>query len=600
MSGKFLRIFLFIFILFAVVLAAIFVRISKHTGRTIAELREQHGPERIAVTEISLVRKMGWELFADVGEVRDIVLFQSNYYLATAGGIVVSEENGKVIRILNTTWGLPENSYRQLLAGEEGVYALSQGGVLLQIRKDNALLYDLTSIGTVFSIAGEESDIHIGGDKGVYILRDDELSLLEDIERVNIVKPFMNGVAIGTTHGTAYVFTPTKKDTITGLDAVNDLWEHGNILHIATPLGVVKVGEQGKEEALAGEFLTTIAEMGGTVYYGTFDGRVIVGERINRITRKDEHVNRLRLLDGRFYACTSEGAYILDGERWKVFYRPRADVPLEYITTLHTAGDELLIGTFEDGSFRLRGQRLYRIELGDDVNEINQIVHGGQSLFFATNSGLFEMTDNGIEKREGLPSLFVNSITAFGKSVVAGTSRGFCVMDRTDLTVRNYGAYQGLINNRVYAVAATDEKIVLGTLGGISIFDGKKFLNITSANSELKNNWVNGLQSAGEKIYVGTYGGGVGCLEEKGIWLLEETEGVEVNGNGLFYRKPFLFAGTCNRGLFVYDERNERGNFLTGIFPLDNVTAVCADGDYYYIGTPQGVYRIEAKEFSFL
>jgi hypothetical protein len=600
MSRKILLVSLCLFALCVIVFFTIFVRISIHTGHTIARLRKESGPQEVTVGEIPLVRKKGWELFADLGDVRDIGFYKSHYYLATAGGVLIAEEGGKVVSTLNTTWGLPENSYRQLLVGEDGVYALSDGGVLLQLKRDNAFLYDLACIGKPFSIAGKEPTVYIGGDEGVFLLCDGKVTVVDDIERVRITRPFLNGYAAGTTYGTVYIATATRKDSIEGLDAVNDLWVHEDVLHIATPLGLVKIGEQGREDDLAGEFLTTIAEMNGILFFGTFDGRIIVENRTKRITSKDGHINRLKLLNDRLFACTSEGVYVLEGERWQVFYKPRVDVSLLYITTLLATGSELLIGTFEDGCFSMKGDKLYLLDLGEGVNEINQIVSGKRSIFFATNSGLFEMDEKGVRRHEGLPSLFVNAIATHGKNIIVGTSAGFCIMDLSDYSVKNYGAFHGLINNRVYTVAAIDEKIVLGTLGGISIFDGSTFRNITSANSLLKSNWVYGLQATEERIYIGTYGGGIGFFEEKGIRIIEETSGAEVNANGLFYQKPFLFAGTCNHGLFVYNEKSGRVHFLKGVFPLDNVTAVSADEQYYYIGTAQGMYRIGAKEFSFL
>lgn len=600
MRRKIPLIFLCLTILCVIIIIAIFVKVSRHAGQTIMWLQNERGPQRIPVGEIPLVRKKGWELFANSGEVRDIGFYGSQYYLATAGGIVICEESGKVARTLNTTWGLPENSYRQLLVSQNGMYALSEGGILIQIKEDNALVYDLSPAGKVFSISGEEAMLYIGGDKGVFLIRENRMSPEESIERVNVVMPFLNGFAAGTTNGTVYISTSVRKDSVPGLDGVNDLLEHEGMLYVATPLGLVTLNEQGSQSALEGEFLTTIEEMDGAILCGTFDGRIITGNRFKRVTSKKGRINRLRTVNDRLFACTDEGVFVLDGETWQIFYKPRVDTPLEYITALLSMGGELLIGTFEDGCFSLKGEYIFRVPLGDGVNEINHLALEDRSVFFATNSGLFEMNPDGVRRHEGLPSLFVNSIITQGKSLIAGTSRGFCVMNRVDLSVKNYGSFNGLINNRVYAVAAADENIVLGTLGGISIFDGIQFRNVTSANSPMTSNWINGLQSAQDRVYVGTYGGGIGYFDKKGIHIIEETDGAEVNMNGLFYRKPLLFAGTCNKGLFVYNEKNGRTDFLKGVFPLDNVTAVSADDQYYYIGTTQGIYRIDAKELSLL
>jgi hypothetical protein len=95
---------------------------------------------------------------------------------------------------------------------------------------------------------------------------------------------------------------------------------------------------------------------------------------------------------------------------------------------------------------------------------------------------------------------------------------------------------------------------------------------------------------------VGTYGGGIAYIDKKGIQVIDDTEGIEVNAHSLYYQTPYLFAGTCKNGLLVYNEKEGRTEFLRGIFPLDDVTAVCADEEHYYIGTEQGFYRIDKKE----
>ena len=194
MSRKILLISLCFIVFCAIIFSIIFVRISRHAGQTIARLRKEKGPQKVEISEIPLVRKKGWELFVNLGEVRDIVFYNSQYYLATSGGILISDEGGTVVRTLNTTWGLPENSYRQLLVGEDGVYALSEGGVLVQLKRDNVFVYNLASVGKAFSIAGMETNMYIGGDEGVFVLRGDRVSIAEEIERVSIVKPFMNGI----------------------------------------------------------------------------------------------------------------------------------------------------------------------------------------------------------------------------------------------------------------------------------------------------------------------------------------------------------------------------------------------------------------------
>lgn len=578
------------------IISVIFIKVVKQSQEVIARLRKEREPEKVEISEITLKGRKGWELFVNKGDVRDIALLNRNYYLATTGGIIILSENGTILKEFNTNWGLPENNILQLLKREDGILALTEGGKLIDLREKLFFSYNLKKMGKVLGISEREEDVLISALNGVYLLSEDEVSKIEDIKDAKITKPFSDGIVVGTIRGKVYISTATFKDSILDIDAVNDIKEKDEVIYIATPLGLMRVTREEVKLELTGEFIMTITEYSEKICCGTFDGRVIIGKTIDRVAKKETCINRLRVINNKLFALTSEGVYLLEDGKWSIFYKPSVDIPLKYITSLLKMGSELIIGTFEDGCFSLKSNRLHKLNIGKDVNEINQIVNAGNALFIATNSGLFLLNKKGVKKIVGLPSHFVSSVLVSGKKLIAGTSRGFGLMDLVHFNIKNFGSFQGLINNRVYALAHSEDKIIVGTLGGISIFDGKSFKNFTSANSALKNNWINGLINTGSRIYIGTYGGGISYLDKEDIKSIEETKGVEVNHNGLFYKKPYLFACTCKSGLFVYNEKENKGKFLRGLFPLDDVTAIYVDDEYFYIGTEQGLYKIESKE----
>ncbi len=596
MKRKILYSLIVLIFVLILIISVIFIKVVKQSQEVIAQLRREKKPEKVEVSEITLKNRKGWELFVNKGDVRDIALLNRNYYLATTGGIIILSENGTILKELNTNWGLPENSILQLLKRENGILALTKGGKLIDLRENLFFSYNLKKMGKVLGISEREEDVLISTLNGVYLLSEDEVSKIEDIKDAKITKPFSDGIVVGTIRGKVYISTATFKDSILDIDAVNDIKEKDEVIYIATPLGLKKITREEVKLELTGEFIMTITEYNEKICCGTFDGRVIIGKTIDRVAKKETCINRLRVLNNKLFALTSEGVYLLEDGKWSVFYRPSVDIPLNYITSLLKTGIQLIIGTFEDGCFSLKSNRLHRLNIEKDVNEINQIVSAGNALFIASNSGLFLLDQRGVKKIEGLPSHFVSSVLIRGKKLIAGTSRGFGLMELVHFNIKNFGSFQGLINNRVYALAHSEDKIILGTLGGISVFDEKSFKNFTSANSALKSNWINGLIDTGSRIYIGTYGGGISYLDKEGIKSIEETKGVEVNHNGLFYKKPYLFACTCKSGLFVYNEKENKGKFLRGLFPLDDVTAIYVDDEYFYIGTEQGLYRIESKE----
>ncbi len=595
MKRKFLYAVLTLLLISIFIILLIFIKVIRHSQETIARLRKEKGPQELEISEISIRSKNGWELFVGKSSARDIIFHKGKYYIATSGGIIVVAENGTVEKELNTTNGLPENSYLQLLPSDAGILALSNGGKIIRINEDILFLYNMKNVGKISSISKRDDDIYLAANRGVYLLREKTVRKLENTEQVKMVKPFMNGITYGTIEGKVYISTPVFNDSITDIDVVNDIMESDGVLYIAGAHGLDIVKGGKREVNLQGEFVMSLAEFKGKICCGTFDGRVIIDKSMQRVTIREGRIIRLKVIEGNLFACTDEGVYRYENEKWSILYKPSMDFPLRYITALEKSGSELFIGTFEDGCYTLKANRLRRLVIGNDVYEINAIVNEGSSVFIATNSGLFVLNQKGTKKVDGLASHFVNSICVYDNRLIAGTSKGFAIVNLANFGIKNFGSFHGLINNRVYAITQTGEKIIAGTLGGISVFDGKIFKNITSANSSLNSNWINGLIATDKRVYIGTYGGGISYLEDEGVKNIEGTETVEVNLHSIFYKKPYLFVGTCKSGLFVYDEEEQKGKFLKGYFPLDNVTSILVDDAYFYVGTEQGLYRIKTR-----
>ena len=60
--------------------------------------------------------------------------------------------------------------------------------------------------------------------------------------------------------------------------------------------------------------------------------------------------------------------------------------------------------------------------------------------------------------------------------------------------------------------------------------------------------------------------------------------------------KDHVFAGSLDRGLYVYDRRKERWTVVTDGLPSANVTALAESNGYVYVGTDNGLVRIEEKK----
>lgn len=69
-------------------------------------------------------------------------------------------------------------------------------------------------------------------------------------------------------------------------------------------------------------------------------------------------------------------------------------------------------------------------------------------------------------------------------------------------------------------------------------------------------------------------------------------EGFVVNPNAMAVSGGQLYAGSLDRGLFVFDRATSRWTNTTMGLPSKNVTALATSDGYVYVGTDNGLVRI--------
>ena len=92
-------------------------------------------------------------------------------------------------------------------------------------------------------------------------------------------------------------------------------------------------------------------------------------------------------------------------------------------------------------------------------------------------------------------------------------------------------------------------------------------------------------------------GAGVMKLDSSGLWheLPDATAAFEVNPNAMAASDTRVYAGTLDRGLYVYDRASDRWTVVVEGLPSKSVTALAVDGGYLYIGTDNGLVRIREE-----
>jgi ligand-binding sensor domain-containing protein len=513
-------------------------------------------------------------------------------YVATAGGGVLafSEKGSRQI--------LPEaRPLRQLTA----VLPLPTGRVLLGTEKSGVLVYDgkhLTEFHPqlakfhVTALAGDDSSIWVG--------------TLSD----------------GVVHWHA-----GQADRFAEADGLPDprvlsLAIDGDRTFVGTPLGVAEFRDGKFARALAsGFFANSLLVDGDSLMVGTLDEGIVEvpltaslkpglrpsGQEISG------RVMRLLSSNGNIFALTENGfcSFHPGGGAWQPII-DHADSLLadRNVSALEfDSSGRLWVGYFDHGLDVLaaNSERATHIE-DEHIFCVNRIVHDIQhgTTHVATANGLV-VFDGALHQREvlgrneGLIADHVTDIALTPGGMTLATPAGITFL--TPGGARSIYAFHGLVNNHVYTLGAEGTRLMVGTLGGISLLDqGQVRVNYTTANSGLQANWITALARVGDEWFVGSYGGGIFRIDATGRCqrFSDATESFVVNPNAMLATGQRVYAGTLERGLYVYDRALGRWSDVVAGLPSPNVTALAVHNGYLYIGTDNGLVRIPEQNLGTL
>ncbi len=281
------------------------------------------------------------------------------------------------------------------------------------------------------------------------------------------------------------------------------------------------------------------------------------------------------------------------------------------ISALAFAPDgSLYIGFFDRGLDILNATGQTRHYEDDHLFCINHLALDPvrQTIAAATANGLVLFDRQGtprqtLTRRDGLISDHVTDIAFTHAGTTLATPAGLTFI--TPSGTESLYAFQGLVNNHVYTLAAgASDRVLAGTLGGISLLEAEAVKrNFTVTYSGLKHNWITALALAPQGGWlVGTYGAGVMTLSADGntFTAAELPAGtvhdLVINPNALLVTRAHVFVGTLGHGMLVLDIAANRWSVIDKDLPSLNVTAFAERDGVLYIGTEEGLVRIaEAK-----
>lgn len=390
----------------------------------------------------------------------------------------------------------------------------------------------------------------------------------------------------------------------------------GDRAWIGTPVGVVEFSGSNLHRHLAdGIFAQALAMRDGTLWIGTVDQGLLslpVAPQTARLQPSGRGTEAASIavfadLDGVLTGVTAE--QLIDVRTDRPVIEASAALASGHVTAVHEDSlGRLWIGYFDRGLDVLTPAtsttpRHVENDVLFCVNRIRENPRDG-TVAVATANGL-ALFDGGGTMREVLDAksgLIASHVTDVlfrsdaenNESMVIATPAGLSFLDRGGL--HSLYAFQGLVNNHVYTVAETGGTLYAGTLGGISTLrNGLVQASFTSANSQLRQNWITASAVFDNQLYLGTYGSGVVRFDDRGaVTSFRAFAGrrIEINANAMLATRRALYAGTAQYGLAILRRGEERWQFITEGLPSLNVTALDEHGGHLYVGTDNGLVSI--------
>jgi ligand-binding sensor domain-containing protein len=275
----------------------------------------------------------------------------------------------------------------------------------------------------------------------------------------------------------------------------------------------------------------------------------------------------------------------------------------------------------------LNGRRVAHME-SEAVREINALVWDERSkrMLAATAHGLIRFDDSFGSQRTGAADGLLSDSVAHvallqpdpgfdskfdpgpGHSGLAlATGRGLSltvpsqprITQRRELQFRGLTTVQGLPANGVYSVLSRREFIYAGTAGGLAQIAGGRVVRVfKDSNSKLTQNWVTALCVTGQRMFVGTYGGGVFELTPAGefVSFASEIGKPTVNPNAMASDGERLYVGTLD-GVWSLDLREQKWKRLAEELPSTVALSVAFDEKHVYFGTTGGIASVDKDYF---
>jgi ligand-binding sensor domain-containing protein len=616
-------------------------QIKRRADHELAEARARQEKQDLIPFEQRLLKPISSkaiEIWQNHQASRALVKFNDSYFVASDGGLIDFDHNGKVVRHYTVLDGLPESDLLSLAVFNSKLFVGTRTQGLIEFDGSQFRAYRWTdrtpqSIDTLFT---DEGRLLIGTRAGGLISFDGrqfkELTAGAEHKRlteINLLSKDGTRLFVGTFADGLWMEEAGRWSHFTTVDGllsnrVVGVAVANQNLFVATDFGltVAPLATPARFIPVATlPSLSSLALTADSVVFSKDNGEVF-SFRTDREVSGSKQVSphawtsagnsagtRLISLDNYLWLLNEQGISRAGSNAFSEWEQPdRTRTLTTNLVSALTIDSQARVwaGSFRRGIDVLSPQGTQLAHLESEANrEINSLTKDRDTIMAASSAGLLRF-DAGLRTTEQWSTkdgLLSNAVlqaarwdvegeTGRNPQLACATSKGLSLGVRGKL--HGLTTVQGLPSNSLYAVLVQGRKTYVGTLGGLAVIeDGHVSRVFKDTNSKLTANWVTALSTVGSRIFIGTYGGGLYELDASGDLRSFATElgRVVVNPNAMWTDGSRLFAGTLD-GAFVFEPSSQQWTQVKTL-PSRNVLSVTGNDKYVYFGTTGGIARIE-------
>lgn len=582
-------------------------------------------------------------------DTKAFIKYQNSYFAATSGGLIQYTFDGEIIKHYTVLDGLPESDLTALAIFSEKLFIGTRSQGLLEFDGETFTQYEWTDrrAQTVTSLLVTDEKLLIGTFGGGLLefggadfreIKADD----KPIKAINFLEQTDGKLYVGTFDNGLWIYDQDRWTHFTKREGLNSnrivgIAQHNKNLLVATDLGL-SILESNKFRTL--EILPALSSLikfdsrifltrergevfgsagGSPAPFGAkhSNGTSVMETQLENkaaccpfsLLRAERTAGEpptlpanahFTVADEKLFLLGSGGIFLFEDNKFDAFGDVESKTLTDnFVSALAIDGHgNLWAGTFRRGIDVLaeNGKLLTHLET-EGIREINFLQTNSEGVSAATTQGLFQIKSDfsytAFDKTKGLPT---GAITHISDGVIA-TARGLVFTE--EKTPKILTIVNRLPSDSVYTTLKIGEIIYAGTLSGLAQIENKKVVRVwQDSNSNLATNWITALVSANERIFVGTYGGGIFELLPSGEIrpFADEIGKFVVNPNALCADEKRLYVGTLE-GAKILDLQTQKWTNVKKVLPSETVMSIVVDEETVYFGTASGIAAIRKNYF---